>query len=63
MTAEELITDHPYLDNNGPTYVYGVCEHPDRPRCHKGVEEHSTMIKADSPRGRRRIESTRPYRD
>jgi hypothetical protein len=62
--VSELITSHPYLDNNGPNYVYGVCEHPSAPRCHRSVREHSTRITAKTGRSKRSVVSTAPaYRD
>jgi hypothetical protein len=62
------ITDHPFLDNNGPTYMFGVCGHSvcgrrerhacPRRLCGKAAHEHETMIRADRVGGRHRIEAT-----
>lgn len=59
-----MITSHPYLDNNGPTYRFGVCEHPQYPDCHRPIREHAEAIIATALRGRRRVVSTAPaYRE
>lgn len=54
-----MITDHPYRDNNGPTYAFGICDHSTcgrrpvaghacpRRYCGKGRSEHSTMLWAE----------------
>lgn len=60
-----MITDHPFLDNNGPTYMFGVCDHSvcgknephacSRRYCGKAAHDHQTMIRADRAGGQRRI--------
>jgi hypothetical protein len=50
-----MIVDHPYLDNNGPTYAYGVCENGD---CGRKVSAHEFMIRQKKTGSRRFIAST-----
>lgn len=41
-----MITDHPFLDNNGPTYVGGVCRNlnADDALCDQRASEHLERV-------------------
>jgi hypothetical protein len=64
MDREVTIYDHPFLDSNGPSYLYGPCDHK---YCHKNVKhqcphnwcgkkyyEHEYRITATGPMGKGR---------
>jgi hypothetical protein len=59
-----MITDHPFLDSNGPSYRHGPCSHT---RCSKKVAhqclhlwcgkkfyEHEYRIESSGPKGKGR---------